>query len=1092
MKFKAQSVADCNNAQNVCSNPNFTFNATSVGATGLNSGLNISNPSANPQIGNGSNYTTTPNAGCLLTNGPGPQWLLMNIATTGTLGFCFGAAGSANPQVGFYDWAMWPYNSSTCNQIFSNTLPPAACNWNAASSGGTGMGPVPTGGNSGNFQPPINVTAGQQYLVLISNYSYVNTLVSFTSTGSAQISCGFNFSICAGQTATVSPIGFSPMTAASYTIMPGGNINTTGVYTVNPSTSIIYTITGSGISLSGSAIVQTSTTSITVYPQPSISPSFTQATCSNSNNAVNLNYSSIPATSSYTVNWSPLPASVTSYSQTYASNLYPGITSVTVTANGGCSVQSNFTMSAAISPTFSLFALNGYSLTCNNNLLTFSVSASYTPSSTFYWINSSSTFTSSLTQISVGSSTAVGTYSVSITDPVSMCSNTQTFNIGQNILVPTSSLSGTSFTLNCVSAAPTITNIITSPTVNVSTTWSLATVTGTPPSIVSGPFNGTSSIYNPSPGTITVLSCNTVNGCCNSKTITINSTSVYPTFQPTSTTNFTLGCGASASTTLMAYNAQGGVPLTYTFIPPGVPVSIPIPTAMVTSTSPAVSTNSPGIWTMIVQDGVSKCQTAIPVSVIQNTFGPPVSCASSISGYTLTCFNPTFNVTANSTNTNATIQWLVPSSSPVVPSATVTAGVITTGPSTSTALGPIPYAVYTVQATDNNNKCMTTQTLQLFQSLRPPTNMTISGAPFAITCRQPSVNLTIVPINTASNAPGQYSGVLGGSSTWFLPQPSGATLTGASIYAYVGNQTYSVLVTDLNNGCVKTLTYHVTEDVALPIITKTVFTVPIDCATNNATVQTVLSNSIISWNLLIQNFPLNTQFSNPNLTTIGALNTGYTNVPFTVNSPGLYNYLITNNINGCRTQGNFIVVQGTLQASFIPSALQGFAPLTVYFNNNSTTSTGSSGISSLWAFGNGTTYSTSTISSMAGTAYQTPGTYTVVLTAFKGQCVGSTSAVIYVDIPSKLDVPNVFTPNNDGVNDVFFVKAINLTEINAIIFDRWGNVVYKVDSDTGNITWDGKNQYGAECAAGVYFYTILATGKDKLKYEKQGTLSLFR
>jgi len=57
----------------------------------------------------------------------------------------------------------------------------------------------------------------------------------------------------------------------------------------------------------------------------------------------------------------------------------------------------------------------------------------------------------------------------------------------------------------------------------------------------------------------------------------------------------------------------------------------------------------------------------------------------------------------------------------------------------------------------------------------------------------------------------------------------------------------------------------------------------------------------------------------------------------------------------------------------------------------------------------------------------------------------------------------VFTPNNDGTNDLFFVKAANLSEITVVIFDRWGHKVYELTSTTGNIEWDGKKSSGQRC-----------------------------
>lgn len=110
----------------------------------------------------------------------------------------------------------------------------------------------------------------------------------------------------------------------------------------------------------------------------------------------------------------------------------------------------------------------------------------------------------------------------------------------------------------------------------------------------------------------------------------------------------------------------------------------------------------------------------------------------------------------------------------------------------------------------------------------------------------------------------------------------------------------------------------------------------------------------------------------------------------------------------------------------------------------------------------------------------------------KGSCVDSAYKVIRVDIPSKLEIPNVFTPNGDGSNDVFFLKTSNLTEITALIFDRWGNKVYDLTSGTGNIAWDGKNMEGKDSPAGTYFYIIKATGKDGTTYDKKGNVSLYR
>ena len=124
--------------------------------------------------------------------------------------------------------------------------------------------------------------------------------------------------------------------------------------------------------------------------------------------------------------------------------------------------------------------------------------------------------------------------------------------------------------------------------------------------------------------------------------------------------------------------------------------------------------------------------------------------------------------------------------------------------------------------------------------------------------------------------------------------------------------------------------------------------------------------------------------------------------------------------------------------------------------------------------------------------YAIGGTYTVTLYARKGTCLESTQHIITVEVPSKLVVPNVFTPNGDGVNDFFFLEAKSLSEISVLIYDRWGHKIYEVISEKGNIVWDGKNQLGKEVAEGTYFYIIKATGKDGGSYDKNGTINIFR
>jgi gliding motility-associated-like protein len=286
---------------------------------------------------------------------------------------------------------------------------------------------------------------------------------------------------------------------------------------------------------------------------------------------------------------------------------------------------------------------------------------------------------------------------------------------------------------------------------------------------------------------------------------------------------------------------------------------------------------------------------------------------------------------------------------------------------------------------------------------------------------------------------------------------------------------HTCIATSYNNGCSVVKTYTVLQDIVPPaLVDRGTFT--LDCSPNpTVLIQPQFTGTTTgftySWTA-----PSNVLISNPTASYQIA------------NGVGIYKVVVTNTLNGCVSSAIFDVIPGTLTAQFTPDKDKGFAPLSVQFSNLSTSSNGSSSITCLWNFSNGQT-STQFNSS---TTFNSPGIYTVVLIATKGPCQDTSYHVITVESPSSLEVPNIFTPNGDGVNDVFRLIATQLKNIRIIIFDRWGNRVYEVESETGNIAWDGKNLQGKECAAGVYFYVLTAKGQDDTEYEKKGNITLSR
>lgn len=121
---------------------------------------------------------------------------------------------------------------------------------------------------------------------------------------------------------------------------------------------------------------------------------------------------------------------------------------------------------------------------------------------------------------------------------------------------------------------------------------------------------------------------------------------------------------------------------------------------------------------------------------------------------------------------------------------------------------------------------------------------------------------------------------------------------------------------------------------------------------------------------------------------------------------------------------------------------------------------------------------------------QTSITYTVTVTDSIG-CVASDEITLTVGCDAEeIFIPNAFTPDNNGHNDVLFVRSTGLIDINYFrIFDRWGKIIF--ESGDINNGWDGtyNNQL---MPPGVYLYTMKATCGNNEVIEKQGNITLIK
>ena len=89
-----------------------------------------------------------------------------------------------------------------------------------------------------------------------------------------------------------------------------------------------------------------------------------------------------------------------------------------------------------------------------------------------------------------------------------------------------------------------------------------------------------------------------------------------------------------------------------------------------------------------------------------------------------------------------------------------------------------------------------------------------------------------------------------------------------------------------------------------------------------------------------------------------------------------------------------------------------------------------------------------------------------------------------------LYIPNSFTPNNDGNNDVF-LPTINIdSNYNFKIFNRWGELIFETtDVQEG---WDGSSTDGTPLKADVYVYRIVYRDPKRVVKEIKGHVTLLR
>ncbi len=754
------------------------------------------------------------------------------------------------------------------------------------------------------------------------------------------------------------------------------------------------------------------------------------------------------------------PAGATSYAwsggatTTTANNSFttPGTYSVTVTAANGCTSTSSITLTQNITPPVVGITNNSggaTELTCA--LTTISVTATPAGATSYAWSGGATTTTAN------NSFTTPGTYTVTVT-AANGCNATSSITLTQNNTPPTVGITNNSGTTIITCTTPSI-SVTATPAGATSYAWS----GGATPTTVNNNFT--------TPGTYTVT-VTAANGCTATSSISLTQNTTPPV----------VGISNNSGTTVLTCLVTS---INVTATPAGATSY-----AWSGGATPATATNNftaPGTYTVTVTNP-NGCTSTSSVTITQSNTPPLVTINNNSAGETqLTCLLTQINVTATG---GGTYVWSGGNS-------TTTAGNSFTSPAT-----------YTVTVTAPNG-CTATSAIAITQNTTTPTvAITNNSASSELTCSLTQINVTA-------------SG--GGTYAW----SGGATTTSAN-NSFTQPGTYTVTVTSAN-GCTSTSSIAITQNTTLPVpvITNNTGISILDCIHNvinvtasggvtyvwsGGTTPSTDANSFttpgtysvtvtgsngctaVSDIVITQDAPV-VLSSNGTVSDHCGKGMGQASVSTTGGS-GVYNYTW----NTTPTQNGPIATQliaGTYQvivsdgrcsdtiamtvgniagpvAVFepIPSIATSNNPL-IRFQNSST-----GGTSYSWIFGDGAV----SIEEDPSHLYTESGQFDVVLYVVDDfGCIDSVSHPVKIIDDLNIFIPNSFTPNGDGKNDVFrpYGRGYDLSGYEMNIYDRWGQLIFfSSEFDKG---WDGKIKGDKLDINSLYVYRIVIydlKGKD--------------
>ncbi len=191
------------------------------------------------------------------------------------------------------------------------------------------------------------------------------------------------------------------------------------------------------------------------------------------------------------------------------------------------------------------------------------------------------------------------------------------------------------------------------------------------------------------------------------------------------------------------------------------------------------------------------------------------------------------------------------------------------------------------------------------------------------------------------------------------------------------------------------------------------------------------------------------------------------NPVFNYNDFGVYTVSLTINNTISEVKNNYVTVYPNPDSTFLFKDTLGLGTFNYVFRNLRQPLEEIVTYNRDWRFDDGFTASGRTIIR----TFPDTGTYIVNLKVsidgFPG-CQSDLSRRVLVK--KEVFIPNIFTPNNDGENDLFIVRYNGIDKLRFRVYSRYGNILFK--SDTPVIVWDGITLSGQKLNPGVYYYTI--------------------